>query len=140
MHLICSILQPLRADPSGLPTLEADVQDAFVEVVKTVTQKLEQYTLASHASDDITDLVVIIARLWQFDLCLPGAWTRRLKDNVSEVLVSILKLAIVCRHYVFRSFFLLVGLKLLTEVQLWYNGQFHCVRCVTRHCVCSIRR
>ncbi|GJJ06592.1 hypothetical protein Clacol_000785 [Clathrus columnatus] len=94
LHLICSILQPLRADPSGLPNIEPEVQDAFVDTIKSVTQRLEQYTLENDFSNDIADLAVIVARLWQFDLCLPGAWTPRMKDAVPEILVLIIKLAI----------------------------------------------
>lgn len=115
LHLICSILQPLRADPSGLPTLEPEVQDAFVDTVKSVTQKLEQQSIDKHVSDDVTDLVVIIARLWQFDLCLPGAWTRRLKENVSEVLVLIVKLAIV------RVLFVIAVLLSILELIIYRN-------------------
>ncbi|KAF8530471.1 hypothetical protein BU17DRAFT_35400 [Hysterangium stoloniferum] len=95
LHLMSSILQPLRVDAAGLPTLEPDVQDAFIGSIHAATKRLDEVTSEEEeTADDMTNLVVIVARLWQFDLCLPGAWTGRLREVVGDVLTRVVKLAI----------------------------------------------
>lgn len=98
LHLMSSILQPLHADSTGLPTLEADVQDAFVRSLQSATSRLEDFCSCNQVSNFVTDLVVVVARLWQFDLCLPGAWTLQLRESVSNVLTDIVRLAAVSKH------------------------------------------
>lgn len=95
LHLMSSILQPLRADSTGLPTLETEVQDAFVLSLQPATKRLEEFCAKGQVSNDVTGLVVVLARIWQFDLCLPGAWTPRLRDAVSDVLTDVVRLAAV---------------------------------------------
>jgi len=95
LHLMSSILQPLRSDPSGLPTLESDVQDVFAVSIKAATEHLHGATEAGNDTDYVTDMVVIVARLWQFDLCLPGAWTPKMKEIVPGILKKIVEMVIV---------------------------------------------
>lgn len=95
LHLMSSILQPLRSDTSGLPTLEPEVQDAFVGSLQEATRQVDAACAEGDVPQDVTDLVVLIARLWQFDLCLPDAWTARMKEAVSDVLKRIIQMAIV---------------------------------------------
>jgi mediator of RNA polymerase II transcription subunit 12 len=97
LHLMSSILQPLRAEVSGLPTLEPDVQDAFVNAIHLATSRLDEFCTGKRVSDEVTNLVVVVARLWQFDLCLPGAWTQRLREVVADVLTTVVRLAAVRR-------------------------------------------
>lgn len=95
LHLMSSILQPLHADSTGLPTLEAEVQDAFVHSLQQATRRLRDFCSKNPVSDDVTDLVVVMARIWQFDLCLPGAWTPQLREAVPDVLTNMVRLAAV---------------------------------------------
>lgn len=105
LHLMSSILQPLHADSTGLPTLEADVQDAFVCSLQSATSRLEDFCSRNQVSDVITDLVVLVTRLWQFDLCLPGAWTLQLRESVPNILTDIVRLAAVSKDcFVYRFF------------------------------------
>jgi mediator of RNA polymerase II transcription subunit 12 len=95
LHLMSSILQPLRVNTAGLPTLEPDVQDAFLSSTHAATKRLDEVITAGEVSENIPDLVVIVARLWQFDLCLPGAWTAKFREIVGDVLTTVVQLAIV---------------------------------------------
>lgn len=102
LHLMCSILQPLRDEAGGLPSLEPDVQDAFVNALHLTTSKLD-FCAGERVRDDVTDLTVVVARLWQFDLCLPGAWTLRLREIVAEILTTVVRLAAVSPLILNRS-------------------------------------
>jgi mediator of RNA polymerase II transcription subunit 12, fungi type len=95
LYLMSSILQPLHADSAGFPSLEADVQDAFVRSLQSATRRLDDFCSSDHVPGVVTDLVVVVARLWQFDLCLPGAWTPRLREAAPDVLTKIIRLAAV---------------------------------------------
>ncbi|KAF8532506.1 hypothetical protein JB92DRAFT_3138291 [Gautieria morchelliformis] len=93
LYLMSSILQPLHADSAGLPNLEADVQDAFVCSLRPATRRLDEFCASNQVPGVVTDLVVVVARLWQFDVCLPGAWTPQLREAAPDVLANIIRLA-----------------------------------------------
>ncbi|KAF8590944.1 hypothetical protein K439DRAFT_1120420 [Ramaria rubella] len=96
LHLMSTILQPLRVDSSGLPTLEPDVQDAFVGSLRHATKRLDEFCAEMRlgVTNDVTDLVVVVARLWQFDLCLPGAWTTATREAMPDILTRVVQLAV----------------------------------------------
>ncbi|KAI5116750.1 hypothetical protein M0805_001608 [Coniferiporia weirii] len=104
LNLLSTIMQPFRHNPSPLPPLEESVQDRFISSLFNKLTALEgairdqsQYKSlkergCTHVS--LTDPVLFLARLLQFDLGFPGVWTQKTKDMGESIMDIVMRLAL----------------------------------------------
>lgn len=102
LRLLSNIVKPFRDDPPSLPQLEAAVQDALITALAAKFEMLEGFLSADVGGSvsyvetkRVTDAVVFLSRLLQFDLGLPGVWTQQTREVDDKILNSILSLAMV---------------------------------------------
>jgi len=103
---MAKVIQPLRSESSKSPALEVAIQDALVAALKAKFESAEhlmahihqrsgsQLATASASKDPVTenqvhDLIVLLARITQFDMGLPGAWTPSFKQTIEPFLARI---------------------------------------------------
>lgn len=95
-------MQPFRHSSTPLPSLDQEIQDFLVANLSTKLSALEAL-IRNRIQDDkerhrvsalLTDAVLFLARLLQFDLGFPGAWTKAMKDAASRFTETMLRLAI----------------------------------------------
>jgi mediator of RNA polymerase II transcription subunit 12, fungi type len=106
LRVLAHLAQPLRAEHSLLPSLESVIQDQFFNVIFSRFSELESILSAgpSNASTqpEVTQAVIFLGRLLQFDLGFRGAWTTTAKAISCELSSTILKLTMV-RHLILMS-------------------------------------
>ncbi|THH04935.1 hypothetical protein EW145_g5157 [Phellinidium pouzarii] len=102
LNLLSTIMQPYRHLPSPLPSLDGTVQDKFIisllrkfsaleEALRSQTQRIKE---KDNVQVPLRDPVLFLARLLQFDLGFPGAWTQVMKDVGDQVIEVVLRLAL----------------------------------------------
>ncbi|OBZ68162.1 Mediator of RNA polymerase II transcription subunit 12 [Grifola frondosa] len=100
LRLLSNIVEPFRQD-NPMPQLEATIQDGFMTAFCT---KLEEITevLTAHvdnnsdesARSQTSHTAVFLARLLQFNLGFPGAWTSEAKAQSERLCTTITRLAL----------------------------------------------
>lgn len=102
LKLLSMITRPFRFEQPALPSLEETVQEKFfpnfyekLSAIELALQKLSEEREGKHlAQTNLTEPVMFLARLLQFDLGFPGAWTRSLKEKADSLVNVILQLAV----------------------------------------------
>ncbi|KAF8909882.1 hypothetical protein CPB85DRAFT_1435527 [Mucidula mucida] len=76
-RILIYVAEPLRQDPSQLPSLNPEIQDAFFSTLCAKFNKVdaESKELDDSRRESFTRRVILLARLLQFDLGFDGAWT-----------------------------------------------------------------
>ncbi|KAH8119597.1 hypothetical protein DFH11DRAFT_1501865 [Phellopilus nigrolimitatus] len=101
LNLLSMIMRPFRHLPAQLPTLEESVQNKLIASIFRKMLSLEgavrdrakndKENMASLAS--LTNPVLFTARLLQFDLGFPGAWSQKMKNTGDQMVNVVLRLA-----------------------------------------------
>lgn len=101
LHLLTRVLQPLRSRETLLPEIANDVQNefiiTFIDVFVKTADALEQPPPgddSSTSSAQLEDWAVFLARLLQFNLGLPGAWTSAMKENALKLCQTTFRLVL----------------------------------------------
>lgn len=100
LHLLSAIVLPFKHSPATLPPLEHAIQDSFIAslsiklsaLVNTIRDQIEA---GNRNLIGLTDPVLFLARLLQFDLGFPGVWTQKVKDMGVLLMTTILRLAVI---------------------------------------------
>lgn len=95
-------MQPYRHSSSPLPFLDESIQDRFITTLLRKLSALEEAlsNQIQHIKEKdivqvpLRDPVLFLARLLQFDLGFPGAWTQGMKDVGDQVIDIVLRLAL----------------------------------------------
>lgn len=101
VKLLSSIMEPFRDDLGSVPKLEPEVQDLLTDNLFSKIQMLEDYLREHTISDEyvpndaITDAVVFLCRLLQFELGFIGPWTASQRDVGIKLLSLLFQLALV---------------------------------------------
>lgn len=110
LRALVYIAQPFRKEGPLLLNLDPMVQDEFVTIIhdklSTIKVTLEsstpiQATTGEDPSATVSQQVVLLVRLLQFDLGFRGAWIPKLKDLSGALINSLLQLALVCLSFLF---------------------------------------
>lgn len=105
LRALVYIAQPFRKEGPLLLNLDPAVQDDFVAILhdklSTIKATLSssasaQATCGEDLSATISQQVVLLVRLLQFDLGFRGAWTPKLRDLSATFINNIFYLALVC--------------------------------------------
>ena len=112
LRALVYIAQPFRKEEGPLLlNLDSAVQDDFVVILRdklsviraTLTESNGSIQVPTSSSEDlsttISQQVVLLVRLLQFDLGFRGAWTPKLKDLSSELTNDLFHLALVCLFF-----------------------------------------
>ena len=95
-------MQPFRSPSHALPSIEEDIQGKLItslfeklsaleaELRKDATRDDGLYT----PRNDMTEPVLFLARLLQFDLGFPGIWTQKTKEVGDKLLATVFRLAL----------------------------------------------
>lgn len=102
LKLLATIMQPFRSPGDNLPSIEEGIQGRLIDAVFNKLSALETEMrkdaaenlgkLAAHS--ELTEPVLFLARLLQFDLGFPGIWTQRTREVGDKILNVVYKLAI----------------------------------------------
>ena len=102
LRILTHLAQPLWAEASLLPLLEPATQDKFFNAlckkfgdIESILSTNETDSLDKSAHSTVTQAVIFLARLLQFNLGFRGAWTAEAKAASSELTSTIFKLAVV---------------------------------------------
>lgn len=105
LRALVYIAQPFRKEGPLLLNLDPLVQDDFVVILHDKLSEIK-VTLESNPSAQVADRevqsaqisqqVVLLVRLLQFDLGFRGAWTPKLKDLSTTFIKNLFHLALVC--------------------------------------------
>ncbi|KAF8876501.1 hypothetical protein BD779DRAFT_1560397 [Infundibulicybe gibba] len=98
LRVLIYLVEPLREDLASLPILDPSIQDEFFNAlcIKFTGTEALSINLEDNETDycQITQGIIFLARLLQFDLGLQGAWTSKTKEASSGLSSSIFKLAL----------------------------------------------
>ncbi len=82
LRLLTNVVDPLRAETSSMPPLEQSTQDKVVQALQSVFSAV--FDAVSESKDSpgmniVSEATILLARIVQFDLGFPGAWTEETK-------------------------------------------------------------
>lgn len=97
LRVLVHLVESIRAEANALPQLEVNVQDEFIVALWSKLDALETAATASDGiqAPTISESIIFLARLLQFDLGLPGAWTAKAKDISGKMVLTVFKLTVV---------------------------------------------
>lgn len=99
LRLLASVIVPLREDPTKLPAVEAEVQDAFVSALLKKLACIERQMPDAEENGKLRLLLqtlIFLARLLQFSLGLSRPWSDGLKECGVDLLSCLVRLAAMC--------------------------------------------
>lgn len=104
LRLLANIVEPFRND-GNLPELIQSVQDEFVSAlfakfadVSEILSSCSEENLAQVNISEATNTAIFLARLLQFNLGFPGAWTNHTKALSSQLFPTLIRLILVSDH------------------------------------------
>lgn len=127
LKLLNTIVLPFRTS-SNLPYLDEDLQNTFIPRIVMQMESL-YHVRTEHAKVDgerreqpkssLTGPIIFLARLLQFDLGFPGAWTAVMRSSGQRLLevvfrlslVSYISLHIICHRLIYSDSFTVVNWK-----------------------------
>jgi mediator of RNA polymerase II transcription subunit 12 len=114
LRALVYIAQPFRKEGPLLLNLDPTTQDDFVTIVHdklstikaTLVERSASATQVASGEEDlsttISQQVVLLVRLLQFDLGFRGAWTPKLKDLSSSFINNLFHLSLVRLYFLMR--------------------------------------
>jgi mediator of RNA polymerase II transcription subunit 12 len=101
LRALVYIAQPFRKEGALFLNLDPAVQDDFVTILhdklsEMITTLKSSASSAIDLSVQISQPIVLLVRLLQFDLGFRGAWTPKMKDLSGAFIKNLLNLALVC--------------------------------------------
>ncbi|TFK74611.1 hypothetical protein BDN72DRAFT_955610 [Pluteus cervinus] len=95
LRVLVHVAEPLRKDPTVIPTIESATQDNFFPALASQLSTLEG-ALTSNQSEpgQYTQEIILLARLLQFDLGFRGVWTNGTKNHCGSLSLSLYKLTL----------------------------------------------
>ncbi|KAH7096964.1 hypothetical protein BKA62DRAFT_482581 [Auriculariales sp. MPI-PUGE-AT-0066] len=93
LRLLASAIIPLREDLTKLPSLEVNVQDAFVEAVARNLAQLDSCISAENLTTQFAlQHLVLVSRALQFSFSVRDAWTERTKQSVPTLIQHLVRI------------------------------------------------
>ncbi|EJD35643.1 hypothetical protein AURDEDRAFT_117332 [Auricularia subglabra TFB-10046 SS5] len=99
LRLLASVIVPLRDDPSKLPAVEAEVQDAYIAALLKKFECVERRMPNAEQEDNLHLLLqtlIFLARLLQFSLGLSRPWSDKSKEYGVDLMSCLVRLAAMC--------------------------------------------
>ena len=102
LRVLAHVTESIREEAAMLPQLEAVVQDKFIDAICTKFNAIHS-TLAADSGKTETEIetsqlsqaLVFLARLLQFDLGFRGVWTAKTKEASNQLVSTLFRLALV---------------------------------------------
>ncbi|KAJ3761793.1 hypothetical protein EV360DRAFT_37070 [Lentinula raphanica] len=96
LRVLTYIAEPLRRNPSDLPTLDPNIQTEFFEALSKQLSALARLFEAPSAAivnaESLMNACILLARFLQFDLAFRGVWTEGAKAASESLSLSLFKL------------------------------------------------
>ena len=103
LRVLVHVSQPFRVPTATLPSVDAAIQEAFVETLdkrlKVLDSQVANKDTLAHSLQDF----ILPCRLLQFILSFRITWTMKTKDLCSNLSATIFRLALVSLHRLKRS-------------------------------------
>ena len=146
LRALTHLAEPLRAEPSKVPTIEPTIQDGCFSAICNRFKDLA--TILSKNDDTPLEpleqgrpsrtpkIVIFLTRLLQFDLGLRGVWTNNTKSASNDLASTLFELAIV-RHSHPHLFRLAVNIVPLPDAWLGTTSGYRLVSLARRYSLLS---
>jgi mediator of RNA polymerase II transcription subunit 12 len=101
LRVLAHIAESMREEAALLPQLESTVQDEFIDVLSAKFDAIKSALEADREADigtetsHISQSLIFLARLLQFDLGFQGAWTSKTKGASNHLISILFRLALV---------------------------------------------
>lgn len=111
LRVLAHVAESIHEEASLLPQLESVVQNEFINVLCTQFEALENALNIDGEGEafHVSEGLIFLARLLQFNLGFPGAWTNQVKEVSSKLLATLFRLAVVSRFVPTPLYFLTVN-------------------------------
>lgn len=98
LRVLVHVSQPFRGPTATLPSVDAAIQEAFIETLDKRLKVLDSQITNEDTSDYSPQDFILPCRLLQFILSFRITWTPKTKDSSSSLSVMIFRLALVSLH------------------------------------------
>jgi len=101
LRVLAHITESIREEAALLPQLDPVVQDEFIDVLSSKFDAINSTLEADRETDIGTETsylsqsLIFLARLLQFDLGFRGAWTAKTKGASNQLIFILFRLALV---------------------------------------------
>lgn len=104
LRVLAHVAEPLRDGKDQLPSLDPQIQNRFMTLLLAKFEILESILCSEGAADDmdvdgaplpISDAVILLTRLLQFDLGFPGVWTKETEVCGNNLVAVLFRLVLV---------------------------------------------
>jgi mediator of RNA polymerase II transcription subunit 12, fungi type len=98
LRVLVHVSQPFRGPAATLPSVDAAIQEAFIETLNKRLKILDSQIANEDTSVHLPQDFILPCRLLQFILSFRVTWTPRTKDSSSNLSAMIFRLALVSLH------------------------------------------
>lgn len=110
LRVLVHVSQPFRGPTATLPSVDAAVQEAFIETLDKRLKVFDSQIANEENSVHSPQEFILPCRLLQFILSFRISWTPKMKDSSSNLSAMIFRLALVSLHHLESISILLTGL------------------------------